>query len=1464
MPSYEQDGSYASASSSRHAESSSHAKSTRYSDDRRGGSRSPSRRDRGSRVESDHYRSSDRRHDDHRRYDDDRRHDDDRRYEDRYYSHYDSRSSKYEDDRDHRDDRDARYDYASPRDYYSSGRHRSPERSSHSRYDRSPDRSRHRKDDYEYRYENHPSRGWDPEERHRLDPEQDRGAGRRHADDRDRRPSGYSDRTRNWRDESPERSRSSYRERSPKRPRYSDDYESRHHRDEHKSSRRRSRSRSRSPPRKVKVKRGADGWDEDPPSKPIKPEEGEINDAPRESINGSVEVTKELKRKEDGKERVPNPLHLPRSKQNGVSATGTGAGGQHVDDDHDDDKLERLASASKKAREINGVRGPTTNGDSSHRHANHSDAERRSSQPNGHLAESLRSDRLNGPSKDGQRESSSSSAPALQPEKTAPHASTKRDPAVPSAANKTTIIRSFEHVLLPHELAPELRAKNYLATADFKEGVKQAFKSAAEKQVVDVKVRDPRKGIKKPRCRELFYQAKFIWDANSVGNKPLSPPRNLVLTNFSGLVRPNQLLLQVRPFGRIESSKLEVDPKIGQSLGIFYVSFAHDFDEQGKVLESAPSGQTPQHGAKAAKAAQLALNNRQMGETRLAAWLDRSGEVLADKVKEKVAANEAKLKRPVPSPTPPTPAAPQVSASPVTPSASKPNMPPPSIPRGPRALVASSPLASSSSPSVRPVSERYETSSSRYSSSKYSTSGADESRRRDRPSTADVYNRRRDTDAYSSPRSAHLDRQSGSNAPSPSANRAESRKKQFTKAPTAEILTVLRNEKYHHIFIPKPKSCNVETAELDELLRPTLRSWTKEGDAGWYVAFDSFRDANACKIVHDTLTIGGYTLQLELRPPPPPVSARTSDHKASVVASSPAAGIAAQAPRKTIDTGLRSVTAEEKRKTEWTVAELQDAVYRMLQQEVVDTFIRGIKSRVIAPHLTAYLKPTGEGGEMLAKAVIKKPVKPSTSIYGERKAVAAGGDARLPSFRKLASDKPKKAASDAAAATPKSKRDKAEVKKTHSKDRRIRDVSTSDDESVSVGGTGDRARSKSIPKKRKGAAAARSLVFTDDEEDSDGTAATELDAASRSVSASAEPATDDAKARAKKKLKTKAETAAKKKGAAGVKKGAKASVVSAETDIDMDEGSETATPETEVPTKAAKTKKAPAKVKPIPADPFAAGIVEDVEDLYYLRMYLERLKNDEPVTEDSWPDEALLEAEADEEDLAAGKPPKHATGSARLEGFYKIPPEQKAAHLPDRNKATDDTETSHSAHILHSARNSRADSRRLVLGIEQHKRETATDTDIFKFNQLRTRKKQLKFAKSPIHDWGLYAMEFIPAGDMVIEYVGEVVRQQVADEREKAYERSGNFSTYLFRVDDDLVVDATHKGNIARLMNHCCTPNCNAKILTLNGEKRIVLFAKSSIRAGEELTYDYKFQASGDDEDAIPCLCGSPGCRRYL
>ena len=87
-------------------------------------------------------------------------------------------------------------------------------------------------------------------------------------------------------------------------------------------------------------------------------------------------------------------------------------------------------------------------------------------------------------------------------------------------------------------------------------------------------------------------------------------------------------------------------------------------------------------------------------------------------------------------------------------------------------------------------------------------------------------------------------------------------------------------------------------------------------------------------------------------------------------------------------------------------------------------------------------------------------------------------------------------------------------------------------------------------------------------------------------------------------------------------------------------------------------------------------------------------------------------------------------------------------------------------------------------------------------NQVR--KKQLKFARSGIHDWGLFTRESVQADEMVIEYVGEVVRHDVGNVREKRYEAVGIGSSYLFRVDRDFIVDATKFGNLSRFINHSC------------------------------------------------------------
>ncbi|KAJ8923805.1 hypothetical protein NQ315_010387 [Exocentrus adspersus] len=148
-----------------------------------------------------------------------------------------------------------------------------------------------------------------------------------------------------------------------------------------------------------------------------------------------------------------------------------------------------------------------------------------------------------------------------------------------------------------------------------------------------------------------------------------------------------------------------------------------------------------------------------------------------------------------------------------------------------------------------------------------------------------------------------------------------------------------------------------------------------------------------------------------------------------------------------------------------------------------------------------------------------------------------------------------------------------------------------------------------------------------------------------------------------------------------------------------------------------------------------------------------------------------------------------------------------------------------------------------------------------KFRQLKlTSKYSVGVYRSCIHGRGLFCLRDIEAGEMVIEYAGEVIRSILTDKREKYYNSKG-IGCYMFRVDDNFVVDATMKGNAARFINHSCDPNCYSRVVEILGHKHIIIFALRRILSGEELTYDYKFPF---EEDKIPCTCGSRKCRKFL
>lgn len=215
------------------------------------------------------------------------------------------------------------------------------------------------------------------------------------------------------------------------------------------------------------------------------------------------------------------------------------------------------------------------------------------------------------------------------------------------------------------------------------------------------------------------------------------------------------------------------------------------------------------------------------------------------------------------------------------------------------------------------------------------------------------------------------------------------------------------------------------------------------------------------------------------------------------------------------------------------------------------------------------------------------------------------------------------------------------------------------------------------------------------------------------------------------------------------------------------------------------------------------------------------------------------------------------SGCARTEGTKKILESEKSKYLPHRikvqkareereAKAKEDPQVAATDAVnlvvakglsKSSSRTNRANNRRLVADIAAQKQVLAPsqsgEGDALRFNQLKKRKKPVKFARSAIHNWGLYAEENIAANEMIIEYVGEKVRQQVADIRERQYLKSGIGSSYLFRIDDHTVIDATKRGGIARFINHSCTPNCTAKIITVDRSKRIVIYALRDIGRGE-------------------------------
>jgi SET domain-containing protein len=133
---------------------------------------------------------------------------------------------------------------------------------------------------------------------------------------------------------------------------------------------------------------------------------------------------------------------------------------------------------------------------------------------------------------------------------------------------------------------------------------------------------------------------------------------------------------------------------------------------------------------------------------------------------------------------------------------------------------------------------------------------------------------------------------------------------------------------------------------------------------------------------------------------------------------------------------------------------------------------------------------------------------------------------------------------------------------------------------------------------------------------------------------------------------------------------------------------------------------------------------------------------------------------------------------------------------------------------------------------------------------------------SGIHGQGVYAVEDIPAGTKIIEYVGELIDKEESERRawkQHAHaEKTGDAAVYIFTLDKRWDIDGSVPWNTARLINHSCDPNCEAWI----EGRRIFIYALRAIAKGEELGFDYGFDI--DCYEDHPCRCGSDQCIGYI
>lgn len=110
---------------------------------------------------------------------------------------------------------------------------------------------------------------------------------------------------------------------------------------------------------------------------------------------------------------------------------------------------------------------------------------------------------------------------------------------------------------------------------------------------------------------------------------------------------------------------------------------------------------------------------------------------------------------------------------------------------------------------------------------------------------------------------------------------------------------------------------------------------------------------------------------------------------------------------------------------------------------------------------------------------------------------------------------------------------------------------------------------------------------------------------------------------------------------------------------------------------------------------------------------------------------------------------------------------------------------------------------------------------------------------------GLFAGEDIKKGEMIIEYIGNILNKEEADKV--------TTSQYLFEINRNKTIDGSVRWNIARYCNHACEEAGNGESEIKKG--RVFIKATKNIKEDDEILYDYGEEFVNEHIAPYGCNC---------